>query len=263
MKNKDLSPYQEARRIQKHSMVALDQSLAARPLSERPAMIGDVRNLQEMLGISLKDLYYLTAFTAREIPLSSKYANVRLDSIGKRVQLTLLVRLLTDCLEASPLLPEPDMQEAIPVIRRILIAEVPELMESGEVSWGKVSMCFGTTDWSGHHWSAGAARSPMVQRLFLSLIKAIRTLGEERAADLYREVLNAEARARGFTGLAEVIRTKSWHRKPVRKSVKPVKSEAKPAKSAAKSAKPAARSAKPSAGKTVRGKGKSAAHQTG
>lgn len=198
----------------RQNMVALDKQTATLPLSKRPAMIGDVRNLQEMLGINLKDFYYLTAFTAREIPLSPQYSNVRLDSIGKRIQLSLLVRFLTLCLEANPLMPEPDMEEILPVVQRVLKKEIPDLLPDDTISWGKVSMCFGTTDWSGHNWSMGAARSPMVQRLFLSIAKAVDVIGEEKTADIYRQVLNEEARARGFRDLRHVIRSKSWHNAP-------------------------------------------------
>lgn len=198
----------------RQNMVALDKQTATLPLGKRPATIGDVRNLQEMLGINLKDFYYLTAYTAREIPMSPQYSNVRLDSIGKRIQLALLTRFLTLCLEANPLMPEPDMEEILPVIQRILKKEVPDLVQDDTVSWGKVSMCFGTTDWSGHNWSLGAARSPMVQRLFLSLAKAIEVCGEEKTAEIYRQALNEEARARGFRDLRHVIRMKSWHTAP-------------------------------------------------
>ena len=193
-------------------LVPLSKEEASKPLSDRPSIIGDLRNLQEMLGINLKDLGWITAFTARDIPVSPAYSAMRLDSVGKRVQLSLLIRFLSQCLEGCPLLPDPPMEDVLPVIFRVITLEDPTLVEDDQVSWGRISMCLGTTDWSGHNWSMGGARSPLVQRIFLSLFRASSILGVETTAQIYWRILNEEARARGFSGLSEVLRRKSWHR---------------------------------------------------
>lgn len=197
------------------NMVALDRELAMKPLAERPTTIGDLRNLQEMHGINMKDFSWLTAFTARDVPMSPPFSTVRLDSVGKRAQLPILVRFLTSCLVASPLPPEPLIEDILPVIFQVLQDEDPELVIPGQnPSWGKVSICLGTTDWSGHTWFMGGAKSPLVQRIILSLYKAMQSLGVAETARLYRASLTAEARSRGFESLGQVIRRKSWHNSP-------------------------------------------------
>lgn len=191
-----------------------------KPLSDRPVVIGDLRDMQEKLGISLRDLYYLTASVANALPLSPQYADIRLDSMLKRVQLSLLVRVLIRCTQANYLTSPPSLDEIEPLLKRVIRLAIPKIPDE-EITWAKLSVLMGTTDWSGRWWDQGATLSPMVQRLFLILDQGAKAAGKDEIAKIYKQSLDEEARARGFTGgIAEVIRNRGWHvrKKPARRA---------------------------------------------
>lgn len=202
-----------AARSRKERLVPLPSSEAKKPIRERPTVIGDLRNIQEMLGLDMRDLYYLTANVTREIPLGPEYAGMRLDSVSRRVQLSLLVRLLTACRDANFLPQNPSLEDVQPILMRVLQEELPGLGEE-DITWAKMGMLAGTTDWSGRWWSgAGTERSALVHRIFLALVHASHKIGVDKVAKIYHGVLTDEAHARGFEdGLKGVIRNRSWHR---------------------------------------------------
>ncbi|MDA8189951.1 MAG: hypothetical protein M0Z68_00385 [Gammaproteobacteria bacterium] len=200
-------------RSRKERMVPLPSAQARKPLRERPTVIGDLRNMQEMLGLDTRDLYYVTASVTREMPLAPEYSSMRLDSISRRAQLSLLVRFLSACREGNFLPQSPSLEDVQPILMRVLREEMPTLGEK-DITWAKMGMLAGTTDWSGRWWSgAGTERSALVNNIFLALVHASHKIGIDKVAKIYHGVLTDEAHARGFEdGLKGVIRNRSWHR---------------------------------------------------
>lgn len=212
---KGLKPsYSRTVAARKARMVMLDRETRAKPLGDRPVVIGDIRDTQERQGLGLLELYFLFANTPRELPLSPQYSNVRLDSVTKRTQMALMIRFFTECEEANFLPQKPDLDEVYALLEEVLVREMPE-MDPKSVNWAKLSILAGTTDWSGRWWKGGSKRSPMVDRFFMSILAARHKRGDKTVVSILRKILNQEARARGFAGgLPDVIRNRGWNKRP-------------------------------------------------
>lgn len=163
----------------------------------------DVQVLRELLGISSLDMHWLlgsdvpkyrtTKEGVNQLPLSDPTESI-------------LVRYLLKYPEAAFVPQMPTLEDVFP-----LIAEKFKT-EEGAMPARKLGPLLGMSGWTGNQWLKGSEPSRKATRLFKLIMDDVNEFGEDEAFRRYVEVVNEEARARGFyEGIEQVQREGSWN----------------------------------------------------
>lgn len=170
----------------------------------------DLKDLQELLGIALVDLLWLTGINSISFP-SNKWKFKR--EAGQvpipQPSLCILTRYLYKY-DNENFLPElPDYHQIFQLIE--------PLYPYGKISSENTGPLWGRTRTSSVQWVHGHAEpSPSVNHLFLLLKRSIEKEGREGLMK-YLKIVEEESQQRGIGSIYELLRTNTWHTNKFRK----------------------------------------------
>lgn len=160
----------------------------------------DLNILKEQLGLTNLDLFWLLGANI----FADRTKKGKKEEPLKNVPLCILARYL-DLYPEENFIPEfPTASQAYEEIENVF---------KKKFSARKFGCLFGASGWSGYNWLKGefeARRpSPVVERLFFLVLKAIEKDGE-KGLEKFMNVLEIEADSRGFNGLEDVFKNGKW-----------------------------------------------------
>lgn len=183
---------------------------------------GDLQEARELLGVSLLDFCWLMGAATITWSFSSP-AKARTPINDPVTCLLARVYSVHPDFHILPPMPTPAS------VFKLIAGPYKDLTRE-DLEWHRFGLLCGATPFAAKRWREGGVPNPKPQRLLLLLSLAV-TRGGKSALRTYLNLLEVEARARGFDdGLKGVFKARSWGKRGARQTSGPARGQARAGK---------------------------------